>query len=294
MSTSLTAEQIKSVKGRGFLINRGTSRFSARILTDCGRLTSEQLNTLSRAAEKYGSGTVLFTVRLTVEVPGIEFDDIDAFTKYIAAAGLAPGGTGAKVRPVVSCKGTTCVYGLYDTRQLGHEIHQHFYEGYRNTPLPHKFKIAVGGCPNNCVKPELNDVGIVGQRIPDFDLDSCKSCKICKVARTCPVNAAQTDDTGKVFLDRNSCINCGRCAHTCPFDVTSKFEDRYKIHVGGKWGKSARTGTALDSLFTRDEVFEVTERALLLFKDKGMSGERFGDTCDRLGMDNVNRELASR
>ena len=33
--------------------------------------------------------------------------------------------------------------------------------------LPHKFKIAVGGCPNNCVKPDLNDLGIVGQRVPN-------------------------------------------------------------------------------------------------------------------------------
>ena len=28
--------------------------------------------------------------------------------------------------------------------------------------LPAKFKIGVGGCPNNCVKPTLNDIGIVG------------------------------------------------------------------------------------------------------------------------------------
>lgn len=36
--------------------------------------------------------------------------------------------------------------------------------GYRQIALPHKFKIAVGGCPNNCVKHNLNDVGIVGWR----------------------------------------------------------------------------------------------------------------------------------
>lgn len=28
---------------------------------------------------------------------------------------MAIGGTGAKVRPVVSCKGTTCQYGLLDS-----------------------------------------------------------------------------------------------------------------------------------------------------------------------------------
>ena len=32
--------------------------------------------------------------------------------------------------------------------------------------LPAKFKIGVGGCPNNCVKPTLNDIGIVGAVLP--------------------------------------------------------------------------------------------------------------------------------
>ncbi len=31
--------------------------------------------------------------------------------------------------------------------------------------LPAKFKIGVGGCPNNCIKPELNDIGVRGNRI---------------------------------------------------------------------------------------------------------------------------------
>ncbi|MFR4430429.1 MAG: hypothetical protein ACLT4D_14210 [Blautia faecis] len=82
------------------------------------------------------------------------------------AGGFGNRGTGSKVRPVVSCKGTTCQYGLIDTFGLSEEIHERFYHGYSAVKLPHKFKIAVGGCPNNCVKPDLNDLGIIGQRVP--------------------------------------------------------------------------------------------------------------------------------
>ena len=95
-----------------------------------------------------------------MEVQGIPFEKIDEFRAYIEKEGLTTGGTGSKVRPVVSCKGTTCQYGLIDTFALSEEIHERFYEGYRSVKLPHKFKIAVGGCPNNCVKPDLNDIGI--------------------------------------------------------------------------------------------------------------------------------------
>ena len=63
--------------------------------------------------------------------------------EYLMQAGLETGGTGSKVRPVVSCKGTTCQYGLIDTFALSEEIHERFFHGSADVKLPHKFKIAV-------------------------------------------------------------------------------------------------------------------------------------------------------
>ena len=180
---TVSAADEKRVKGMGFLNNRGTDNFNGRIITVNGRITAAQQRCIAEAAEKFGSGEVVFTTRLTVEVPGIPYDKIEKFQEFIAKEGLVTGGTGAKVRPVVSCKGTTCQYGLLDSYELSEEIHKRFYEGYRQVVLPHKFKIAVGGCPNNCVKPDLNDVGIIGQRIPNFGQDSCKGCKKCAIEK---------------------------------------------------------------------------------------------------------------
>ena len=70
--------------------------------------------------------------------------------------------------------------------------------------LPHKFKIAVGGCPNNCVKPNLNDVGIIGQRIPVVDTDMCKGCKKCAIEAVCPEPCGQKLQTEKFRLTKNS------------------------------------------------------------------------------------------
>ena len=58
-----------------------------------------------------------------------------------------------------------------------------FSMGYSDVKLPHKFKIAVGGCPNNCVKPDLNDLGIIGQKVPWVDLEKCRGCRICQVEK---------------------------------------------------------------------------------------------------------------
>ena len=160
---TVSKEEEKRLKGMGFLSNKGTDNFSARVITVNGKVTAAQQRCLAEAAEKFGNGILTFTTRQTVEVQGIPYENIDAFQEYLAKEGLETGGTGPLIRPIVSCKGTTCQYGLLDSFALSEEIHKRFYKGYRAYKLPHKFKIAVGGCPNNCVKPNLNDLGIIGQ-----------------------------------------------------------------------------------------------------------------------------------
>lgn len=233
---TVSKEDEKRVKGMGFLNNRGTDLFSARVLTINGKVTAAQHRCMAEAAEKFGSGELLYTTRLSVEIPGIPYEKIDEFRAFIAKENLVTGGTGAKVRPVVSCKGTTCQYGLLDSYAISEEIYKRFYEGYRDIVLPHKFKIAVGGCPNNCVKPNLNDVGIIGQRIPKVDTDICKGCKKCAIEAACPNKVAKVVD-GKITIDETQCRHCGRCVGKCPFHTIEDGTYGYKIYVGGRWGK---------------------------------------------------------
>ena len=294
MACTISADEIKRVKGLGFLNNKGTDLFNGRVLTVNGKITADQVITVAEAAKKYGSGEVEFTTRLSIEVPGIHFDNIPAFREYVAQAGLMTGGTGAKVRPIVSCKGTTCQYGRYDTFALSEKIHERFFLAYNSVKLPHKFKIACGGCPNNCVKPDLNDIGIIGQYVSNVNADACKNCKQCQIEAVCPMKAAKVVD-GKISVDRSICNNCGRCIGKCPFNAVEK-EGTYgfKVCIGGRWGKKTAHGIALSKIFTsEEEVLNVVEKAILLFREKGIAGERFADTIARLGFENVEKELIS-
>lgn len=231
------------------------------------------------------------TTRLTLEVQGVKYENIQPLIDFLHDHGLETGGTGSLVRPVVSCKGTTCQYGLLDSFSLSEKLHEKFYVGYHNVTLPHKFKIAVGGCPNNCVKPNLNDLGIVGQRVPMVDLSKCHGCKKCQVEQTCPIHTAKVVD-GKIRIDPAECNNCGRCKGKCPFGALEEYMDGYKVYVGGRWGKRVAHGLPLTKVFTsEEEVMDVVESAILLFRDEGISGERFADTIERLGFDYVNDKL---
>lgn len=290
---TISKEDEKRVKALGFLSNKGTDNFSGRVITVNGKITAAQQKCIAEAAELFGNGVVTFTTRLTVEVQGIPYDKIEDFRAYIAKEGLETGGTGAKVRPVVSCKGTTCQYGLIDTFAVSEEIHKRFFKGYGDVKLPHKFKIATGGCPNNCVKPNLNDVGIIGQCIPNFEEDCCKGCKKCKIEKVCPSHACEVID-GVLKIDENICKHCGRCVGQCPFKSIKDGNYGFKIYIGGRWGKEINHGQALNKIFTsKEEALDVIEKAILLYKEQGKPGERFATTIQRIGFENVEKQLLS-
>ncbi len=290
----LPPEEIKRVKALGCLQDkRYPDVFNVRVITRNGKITTEEHKAVAEAAEKFGSGEVTMTTRLTLEIQGVKHENIQPLIDFLGGHGLLTGGTGSLVRPVVACKGTTCQYGLLDSFGLSNRIHEKFYIGYHGVTLPHKFKIAVGGCPNNCVKPDLNDLGIVGQRVPMIDYSKCRGCKVCQVEKNCPIKVAQMVD-GKVSIDPNACNNCGRCKGRCPFGALEEYQEGYKILIGGRWGKKVAHGIPLTRIFTsEDEVMDVIEKAILLFRDEGISGERFADTVARLGFDYVNEKLLS-
>ena len=279
---ALSKQDIMRVKLMGFLHNRDTDMFSCRVITGNGTLTAQQLQAVGQIAEKYGNGTCAFTTRMTVEFAGVPYDKIDEVVAELAKYDLTTGGTGAKVRPVTACKGTTCVFGFYDTQALGQKVHDRFYVGMGNVRLPHKFKIAVGGCPNNCIKPDLNDFGIVGQHPPKLHEELCKGCKLCE--KFCRMGCMKVVDK-KMQRDTSVCNKCGYCVGKCPFKAIYSEEIAYKLYIGGRWGRVTRHGTALPGLYTEEQALDMIEKAMLLFKDQGVKGERFAAMIDRIGED---------
>ncbi|MGL5756518.1 MAG: 4Fe-4S binding protein [Paraclostridium sp.] len=286
----LTEEMRKAVKGQGFLSNNDGKHFSCRVITENGAITADQLINVAGIAKKYGNGDISLTSRLTLEIPGIKYEDIENTKEYLKKDNLVSGGTGSRVRPIVPCKGTVCTFGLCDTQAIGTTLHKEFYEKWYDVKLPHKFKIGIGGCPNNCIKPSLNDFGVIGQFVPDFDEDMCSGCKKCGPKDTCKIGAISMVD-GKAKIDREKCNNCGLCIGKCHFDAIEEGKKGLKIYLGGKWGKTSRPGTPITGIYSEEEMMSILEKSILVYREQGKTGERFGNMIDRIGIENMETQV---
>ena len=141
------------------------------------------------------------------------------------------------------------------------------------------------------MKPSLNDFGVEGHKVPEYNRDECKGCKSCAVEITCQIKAAKLVD-GKLEISKELCLDCGVCVGKCPFKaVSNESKAVYRIFVGGTWGKSTRMGTPLSRYVEEDEILPLLEKSLLWFKENGYSKERFGHVIDRIGADKLEEAL---
>lgn len=284
-------DDIAQARKQGFVERKQTGLYNCRIVTGNGKLTAQEGIEICELAKKYGDGEIGFATRQTVEIMGISEENLGLVKKEIANLGLTMGTIGPKIEPIVACKGSTCKYGLIDTFALAEKLHQLFYVRYHDVELPNKFKITLSGCSNKCVKPELNDIGIVGQLIPQIHSDLCVGCKECVVLQKCEMHAAYLAD-GKIHIDTKICTHCGQCVNQCEYGVINSGIVGYKLYVGGRWGKEIKAGYPLSKIILGEEqLLSVVERTIALYKERGNQGERFADVVQRIGYAEVEKML---
>src|SRR3546814_9465423 len=78
---------------------------------------------------------------------------------YLNAAGMVSGHAyGKALRTVKTCVGSEwCRFGTQDSTGLGVKLEQMSWGSW----MPHKFKIAVSGCPRNCAEATIKAFGVI-------------------------------------------------------------------------------------------------------------------------------------
>lgn len=151
-----------ALKKRGFLRQKQDGFFVVRAKMPYGVFKKEHLDTLAGISEKYAKGFVHTTTRQGIEIPFIKYEDILQVEIELKASGIETGTSGPRLRTTTCCPGINwCKSGLIDTFSLYDRIEKEL--GVRcGLELPHKFKIAISGCPNGCSRPQQSEIGIHG------------------------------------------------------------------------------------------------------------------------------------
>ena len=80
---TVPAAEVARIKGLGFLRDKTTEdKFNCRVLTVNGRVSSDFMRNVAEAADKFGSGKLAMTSRMTVEIQGIPYSNVDDFIAY--------------------------------------------------------------------------------------------------------------------------------------------------------------------------------------------------------------------
>lgn len=124
-----------------------------------GVTTPKELRAIADAAEKYGARMVKVTGGQRLDLFGIRKEDLPAIWADLNAAGMVSGHAYAKaLRTVKTCVGSEwCRFGTQDSTGLGIKTEQMTWGSF----MPHKFKIAVSGCPRNCAEATIKDFGVI-------------------------------------------------------------------------------------------------------------------------------------
>lgn len=279
----------KKLKKGGFMHQKQKNNFSLRLGIVGGQIKANQLLKVQEIASKYGHGYVHMTSRQSIEIPFIKLEDIEAVKKELAEVNLQPGASGPRVRTITACQGDEiCPNGLIDSTKLAFE----FYKRYHGRELPHKFKLGITGCCNNCLKAEENDLGVKGGQKVEWNADKCTFCGLCETV--CRQKAIKVEkETKTLAYDQDACSFCGRCAKACP---TKAWEGKsgFLIYFGGLFGNRIAIGKRLlPIVFSTDELFKVVDATLKFYETHGKASERFRNTVDRVGWDLLEKEVAS-
>ncbi|MFO1188915.1 MAG: nitrite reductase large subunit NirB [Alphaproteobacteria bacterium] len=124
-----------------------------------GVTTPSELRAIADVAERYAIPTVKITGGQRIDLLGVKKENLPSVWGALNAAGLVSGHAyGKALRTVKTCVGSEwCRFGVQDSTAMGIALEKMCW----GTWTPHKFKMAVSGCPRNCAEATIKDFGVV-------------------------------------------------------------------------------------------------------------------------------------
>jgi len=154
----------------------------------------------------------------------------------------------------------------------------------------HEFRATLADCPNACSQPQIKDIGIIGAAVPETTNEACSQCGAC--TESCAENAiepAAASDPPRI--DTARCLNCGQCIRDCPTGSIAEGWRGFRVQIGGRLGRHPRLARELPGIFNEDQVIEIVQSCLDLYKARSRQGERFAHLFQKSDFEDFSRRF---
>ncbi|WP_457614560.1 Coenzyme F420 hydrogenase/dehydrogenase, beta subunit C-terminal domain [Methanopyrus sp.] len=226
-----------------------------------------------------------FTDRQQLEIHGIPATEVPEVIERLREVGLSTGSEGPLVRSIMACPGEgNCSSGVLSTEELAKKLEEELAE----EPTPYKFKIALSGCTNSCVRPQHHDIGFAGAVRPAVDPEKCTGCGQC--ADVCKVDAIRIVTVGGqaavADTDYKRCVYCGKCIEVCPEEARYAEKEGVIIWLGGKGGRQPVEGARLDVFADPGSIPAIVRAVIEKYRElaEEPQKERLADTIRKHGL----------
>lgn len=127
-----------------------------------GRLPVEQMRSVARIAEEFGTGEIRLTVWQNLLIPNVHSASAAKAIERLRDGGLDCE-AGTVLRGTVACTGNRgCRYAATDTKTHAVEI-AHFIDSRFQILQP--INLHVTGCPHSCAQHYIGDIGLMGTKV---------------------------------------------------------------------------------------------------------------------------------
>ncbi|HOI53644.1 MAG TPA: sulfite reductase subunit C [Phycisphaerae bacterium] len=286
----------KTITRNAYRITSKRGLTCLRIRVPGGHLKARYLRVVQEIAERFGSGDVHITIRQGFEIPGIPFEKMAEVNQALAALvepletnigvsleKMDQGYPAAGTRNVSACIGNrVCPFANYDTTALAQRVERAVF------PNHHHVKIALTGCPNDCIKAHLQDFGIIGQADVQIDSSRCIGCEACEKACRLRVTQAIAMKDGVAVRDETRCIGCGECVLACPTGAWTRNPEKfYRLVILGRTGKkNPRLAAPFVEWTTESAILQILRNTYTFIDahiDRSLPKEHLGYIVDRVG-----------
>ena len=293
---------VKPIKKNAYRITKERGLTALRIRVPGGEIDEALLKIVQEIARDFGDGKIHITARQGFEITGIPFARIDEVNKAakaliegleINAVHPEKGYPAAGTRNVSACIGNrVCPFANYNTTEFAKKIEKAIF------PNDYHVKIALTGCPNDCIKAHMQDFGIIGMADVEYEKNSCIGCEACVKNCKRRVTGALKMQNGKVVRDERRCIGCGECVLKCPTSAWTRNPRKlYKLVIMGRTGKkNPRLAMPFLEWVDEESIIKVIKNTYKFIEDhidRSLDKEHIGYIVDRAGY-NVFKDYALR